>query len=124
MRTARRIMSRSLYLALLMTATSLYANSGEWSLGSGELSVGAAVAVSVSPYKSYDVTVAPLPLITYDSDRFYLKGLGLGVHLLKNERHTVSLGATYHGMGFDPKDTDARELKALDKRHGTLMANV
>lgn len=91
---------------------------------SGELSVGAVASVSVSPYKSYDTTVMPLPFITYKSDRLFIKGTSLGVHLLKNERHELSLGASYLGLEFKPRKTDDRALKLLDKRHSTMTADV
>lgn len=91
---------------------------------SGELSVGAVGAVTVSPYKSYDTRVMPLPFVTYKSDRFYIKGTSLGVHLLKNERHELSIGASYLGMEFKPSRTDDTALRWLDKRRSTIMADA
>lgn len=88
------------------------------------ISVGAGVAVSTSPYESYDTVVLPMPLVMYDSDRLYLKGASAGVHILKNEKHTVSAGVSYFGHEFDPDDTDSAPHKKLDKRRSTLMADV
>lgn len=90
----------------------------------GELSIGAVGSVHVSPYKSYDTTVLPLPFVTYKSDRFYAKGTSLGVHLLKNERHELSVGASYLGLEFKPRRTDDRQLKQLDKRRSTMLADI
>lgn len=89
-----------------------------------EFALGAAVGFSTSPYKSYDHQILPLPVVTYDSDRFYIKGAGLGVHLLKNETQKLSVGVSYFGLQFRPRKTDARELKVLNKRRSTMMADV
>lgn len=90
----------------------------------GELSVGVVGAVFVSPYKSYDTTVLPLPAVTYKSDRLYLKGTSAGVHVLKNEKHELSVGASYLGLAFKPSKTDERSLKELDKRRSTMLADI
>jgi len=91
---------------------------------SGELSVGAVGALNLSPYKSYDTTLLPLPFITYKSDMLYLKGTSAGVHLYKNDQHELSVGASYLGLSFKPGKTDDRALKHLDKRRSTLMADI
>lgn len=90
----------------------------------GEFSVGVVGSVFVSPYKSYDTTVLPLPAITYKSDRLYLKGTSAGVHLFKNEKHELSVGASYLGLEFKPRKTDERPLKELDKRRSTMLADL
>lgn len=92
-------------------------NSGEWSLGAG-------FAFSTTPYKSYDNRFMGFPLIDYESDRLYIKGVGAGAYLFKNEMHEVSLGASYFAHEFRPSKTDAHELKTLDKRLSTMMANA
>lgn len=91
---------------------------------SGELSIGAVGAVTISPYKSYDTGVMPFPFITYKSDRLYVKGTSAGVHLYKDENHELSVGASYLGQSFKPSKTDDRALKQLDKRHSTVMADI
>lgn len=91
---------------------------------SSGLSIGAGGMVAISPYKSYDMTVMPVPLISYDSKYFYAKGAGLGVNVIKNERHKISLGVSYHGMSFDPDKTDDASLKLLDKRRSTMTVDA
>lgn len=107
---------------LLLAVTALVLSASV--VAAGELSVGAVGSVSISPYKSYDVQVLPFPFITYKDDRFYVKGSSLGVHLYKDERHEVSVGASYLGLEFRPSRTDNRALKHLDKRRSTLMADA
>ena len=90
----------------------------------GELSIGAVGAVTVTPYKSYDTLVMPLPFITYKSDRLFIKGTSAGVHLYKDDSHELSIGASYLGLEFKPRRTDERPLKLLDKRYSTMMADL
>ncbi|MCC8190849.1 MAG: MipA/OmpV family protein [Planctomycetes bacterium] len=90
---------------------------GEWSLGAG-------AAIATMPYKSYDTRVLPLPLVSYRFDRYYIKGLGAGANLVKTENHDLSLGISYFALQFKPSKTDARELKPLDKRRSTIMAEI
>lgn len=102
---------------ILLTISVSTTLSGEWSVGAGGV-------INISPYKSYDTTIMPFPLVAYDSQRLYVKGTSLGVNLLKNDLHKLSLGASYHGMSFDPDKTTDNALKTLDKRHSTLMAEA
>lgn len=87
-------------------------------------SLGIAGMFSTSPYKSYDNTILPLPMVSYEGERFFLKGLEAGMYLWKNDKHEVSIGAQYFGMSFKPGDTDNVQLKQLDKRSSTLMAKA
>ena len=88
-----------------------------WGLGLG-------VMHEPAPYKDYDYKLQPLPIITYESDGFFLKGIGGGYHLIKNDTHRFSLHAYYMGLQFKPGDTDDKAMKKLDKRHPTMMAGV
>ena len=118
MNCVKTLFLRTFFCLLCLAA---FTGSAAWC---GEFSLGAVGVVSTSPYKSYDTVVSALPLVNYDSDRFYVKGVELGAHLLKNDMHTVSVGVLYHGMEFDPKDTKDKALKLLGKRRSTLMAAV
>ena len=90
----------------------------------GELSIGAVSSVTVNPYKSSDAKILPLPLIQYASDTFFIRGTSAGVHLLKNDKHEISIGGSYFGTSFRSDDTDDARLKTLDSRHQTAMAEA
>lgn len=87
-------------------------------------SLGIAGIFSTSPYKSSKNTILPLPMVSYEDDRFFLKGLEAGMYLWKNDNHELSIGVQYFGMSFKPGDTDDAQLKQLDKRNSTLMAKA
>lgn len=89
-----------------------------------EISVGLGGGWSSSPYKDHDDNISPIPIIFYESDRFYVRGLSAGVHLWKGEIQEVSLGLSYNPMVFDSSKTDDRHLKRLDDRYSSLNADL
>lgn len=93
-------------------------------LRAAEFSLGAGVAASTSPYKSQDASLSAAPLVTYDSDRLYLRGTEAGVYIWKNEQHAIGAGVEYSWMNYDPDDSDDAGMKKLDKRRSTLMAGL
>ena len=85
-----------------------------------DVSVGLGGTWQSSPYKGHDDTILPVPLIHFEGERFYVRGLDAGVHIWRNETHAISLGASYFGLAFDSSKTDDRSLKRLDDRYSTL----
>lgn len=93
-------------------------------LADNKFSVGAGVGVLEAPYKDYDRTVVPVPVITYEGDDFWFRGLGGGYYLWNDESDKLSITAYYSPFEFKPKDSDDRQLRQLDKRKATLMAGL
>ncbi len=89
-----------------------------------EFSIGAAMAVSTSPYTSHDAYFGAMPFASYEGGRVYLRASGAGVYLWKNERHGIGAEAWHFGLNFDPDDCDDEGMKALDRRRSTLMAGL
>lgn len=89
-----------------------------------DISVGAGGAFSSSPYKRHDDSMLPVPLITYEGERFYVRGASAGIHVWKEGQQTVSLGASYSWLHFNPGDTSDPRLRRLDKRYSTVMADL
>ncbi|HBK47219.1 MAG TPA: MipA/OmpV family protein [Xanthomonadaceae bacterium] len=75
-------------------------------------SLGVAARIKDSPYAGEGTNVRPLPLVTYEGDRFFWRGLSGGVHLVKGD--TFALDAVLSGRfdGFDIEDLGRRELLA------------
>ncbi|QSX32277.1 MipA/OmpV family protein [Shewanella avicenniae] len=90
-------------------------------LAQSQLGVGGAIGLSQYVYKDYDNLVLPIPMISYESDDFYFRGLSAGYYLFKDKQQRVSLDITYSPRNFDPDDTDNTQLKLLDKRHSTVL---
>lgn len=78
---------------------------GRWSLGVG-------AALIDSPNAGEGTRVRPFPLISYDGDRVFLRGLSGGVHLYQSGYFTVDAIASVRLYGFDIDDLGAAELLA------------
>ncbi|WP_127959062.1 MipA/OmpV family protein [Serratia microhaemolytica] len=89
-----------------------------------QFAVGAAVVVSPSPYAGDQDRVLPIPMVSYEGEHAYFKGLTGGVHVWQNEQHRVSVNAYYLPLSFKPDDSDIYAMKRLDKRNATLMAGL
>ena len=74
--------------------------------------------------QKHDDTFLPLPIISYEGERFYVRGLSAGVHIWKNEMHEVSLGLSYSALSFDSSKTDDRRLKKLEDRYSSIDADL
>jgi len=87
-------------------------------------SVGAGVGVINSPYKQYDRDIYPVPVITYEGDNFWFRGLGGGYYLWNDQTDNLSIMAYYDPTHFKPGDSDSYQLRQLDKRKSTMMAGI
>jgi len=87
-------------------------------------SVGAGVGVINSPYKQYDRDIYPVPVITYEGDNFWFRGLGGGYYLWNDQTDKLSIMAYYDPTHFKPGDSDSYQLRQLDKRKSTMMAGI
>lgn len=94
------------------------------SLAEDQVRVGGAIGYSQYVYKDYDNLVLPIPMVSYESDNFYVRGISAGYYVLKSQQHTLALDITYSPRQFDPDDTDNRQMKFLNRRHSTVMAGV
>ncbi len=76
------------------------------------------------PYKDYDSDVYPVPVVTYESDNFWFRGLGGGYYLWNDDTDKLSVMAYWSPMYFKPGDSDDNRLRSLDKRKSTMMAGL
>lgn len=72
--------------------------------------LGIAAAVSESPYAGEGTRVIPLPLISYQGERFYFRGVTAGWMLLSNGGVELSVVAKPRLDGFDVSDLGRSEL--------------
>lgn len=113
-------MNRIKLLALgILIATSATAAQAE-----NKLTLGAGVGIVEHPYKQYDHDVYPVPVINYEGDHFWFRGLGGGYYLWNDGTDQLSLTAYWSPMFFKPGDSDNSQLRKLDRRQSTMMAGV
>lgn len=102
---------------LLASVASVACAQGPWTVGAG-------VGIIEDAYKSYDNDVWPVPVIGYEGDSVWFKGLGGGYYLWNDKSDKLSVMAYYSPQYFRPKDSDNRQLRQLDHRRSTVMAGL
>ena len=102
---------------LIATSVSTASAANQWSVGAG-------VGVINSPYKQYDRDLYPVPVVTYEGDKFWFRGLGGGYYLWNDQTDKLSVMAYYSPLHFKPGDSDSHALRQLDKRRSTAMAGL
>jgi outer membrane protein len=108
----------------LLTLGVLLATAAGAAHADGGLTLGAGVGVVERPYKDYDADVYPVPVIGYEGDNFWFRGLGGGYYLWNDTADKLSVTAYWSPMYFKPGDSDDRQLRRLDKRKSTMMVGL
>jgi outer membrane protein len=72
--------------------------------------LGAGVVVSSAEYAGEDRRVIPVPLVSYESERFFWRGISGGVHLYRQQGYTLDATLSARFAGIDKKDFGVREL--------------
>ena len=89
---------------------------------SAEISLGAGGVAMSSEYRGVSAQAYPMPLVSWDDERFYVKGLGAGLYLWKSDACKLSGGLEYLPAHFRPHDSDNAAMKRLDKRYSSMHA--
>lgn len=92
------------FLLFLSASTCAAAQAPTWGLG-----IGAAVSDSV--YAGEGTRVTPFPLVSYEGERFYWRGIGGGVHLLKGDALALDATLSARVDGIDRDDFGVAELR-------------
>lgn len=85
--------------------------------------VGAGGRFSSSPYKGY-TSWSPTPILGYEGEYAYIRGLQAGIKLFKLPWLEISAFAAFDPTSFHSRYTDSRQLKQLDDRFESLLAGV
>lgn len=105
-------------------ATTLLTMMAAGAVSAQDASVGFGTHVWFSEYKGVDAAVYPLPLVHFENNSFYVKNLGAGAYLFKNDRHEVTLGVGFMPLYFKADDSDDRRMKRLDDRKLSMSGRV
>lgn len=104
--TARPLVFLAALLPAAAFAQDAPATAGDrWSLGAG-------AAVIDSPYAGEGTRVRPFPLISYEGERVFLRGISGGVHLYQSHGVTFDAVLSARLYGFDIDDLGRDELQA------------
>ena len=79
---------------------------------------------STSEYRGVERLGTALPILGYEGQWLYLRGLSGGVHLFKNEYHEVNVQLSYLPQHFYASWSDNSGMKKLDDRYASAMAGI
>lgn len=75
-------------------------------------SIGAGAGLKDSPYAGEGTRVRPLPLVGYEGERVFWRGVSGGVHLVRRDAFTLDAVLAGRFDGFDIDDLGRTELRA------------
>lgn len=80
--------------------------------------LGVAAIVSDSPYAGERSRVIPVPMLSYEGERFYFRGVSAGYRWLSNDAISLDLLAKYRFAAFEVDELGSSELAAngIDQR--------
>lgn len=87
------------------------------------LTIGAGTHYVNTPYKKYNNHGEFMPVITYDSDRFYIDDSVAGVYIVKNNSHEFDVGIGITDREFN-NDHASGVMRKLRTRKITSMASL
>lgn len=87
------------------------------------LTIGAGTHYANTPYKKYNNHGEFMPVIMYDSDRFYIDDDVAGIYLVKNNSHEVDVGIGITDLEFNNNHANGA-MKKLRTRKITAMASL
>lgn len=90
----------------------------------GELTLGVGGSVSSSPYKGYGPDWMPFPMITYEGERFFIRGYAAGVKIINLPYLELSAFAGYDDTGFKASESSDRRLRRLENRWSSAQAGM
>lgn len=115
------------YLPLLLSGLSFSAAAqntpdpvGAAEQGPPRWSAGLAAIVSDSPYAGEGTRVQPVPLVTYEGERFYFRGIAAGWRFVQNDSWEVAALLKARFDGFEVKDLGRAELERNGIDHRLL----
>jgi MipA family protein len=95
-----------------------------WGLGVGAIAQN-------SPYAGEGMRVQPVPLISYEGEHFFFRGITAGWQFLENDTFELAAIAQFRFDGFEIKELDRRKLavngldsRLLDDRDDSVDAGI
>lgn len=118
-----RLSPVALAVAALFAATAAHAEEGApddhrgWSAGVG-------AAWSPSAYRNYKNRAFPVPTFSYEGERFFVRGPGLGYRLIDGDGFDLNAVVSLHPQRFRAKDARDAQMRQLDNRDFSGVAGL
>jgi Outer membrane protein V len=121
----KRILPQVAAIAIiLVTAFAAQAEENKGDSNRWGFNLGVGATVSTSEYRGVERLGTALPLLGYEGEWLYLRGLNGGVHLFKNENHELNVQLSYLPQHFTASWSENSAIKKLDDRYSTAMAGI
>ncbi len=86
--------------------------------------LGLGGSVTTSEYKDVYAAGATLPLLGYEGERFYLRGISGGLHLFRNDMHEINVQLSYLPQRYLASWSTDHGMKQLDDRYSSMLAGL
>ena len=107
------------FVLQLAAAVRAEGDSDRWGWG-----IGIGGTVISSEYKGIESGGSALPLLGYEGNWLYLRGLSGGLHIFKNDFHEFNIQLSYLPQHFYAGWSDNSRMKRLDDRYSSLLAGL
>lgn len=111
-------------LLVLSATVSLAAEGDKTDSARWGFNLGLGGTFSTSEYRGVERLGTALPILGYEGERLYLRGLSAGVHLFRNENNEINVQLSYLPQNFYASWSDSGAMKKLDDRYSTAMAGL
>ncbi len=101
--------------AVLAICSAMPVAAAEWGVGLGAL-------YALNPYRDTDPTRMVIPVINYEGEKFYLRGIKGGYRFIKDREQTLEAFVLGYSARFDPDDSG--DLRLLDERKFAVMGGM
>lgn len=86
--------------------------------------MGLGGSIITSEYRDTRLAGSTLPLLGYEGERFYLRGVSGGVHLFRTEWFEFNAQLSYLPQHFYADNSDDWRMRRLDDRYSSLLAGL
>lgn len=106
-----RLLFASTLMALPIAASAQQQDASRWGIGAGAAAID-------SPYAGEDIRIRPIPLLSYEGEKFFFRGPIGGYHFINTRAFSFDLIGAARFDGIDIEDLGAAELAArgIDRR--------
>lgn len=87
-------------------------------------SIGTAIVSSNASYRSQSSDTFAVPMINYEGENFYLRGITAGYYLQRQREQQLSLELSAEPFRFRPQDSADLQMRQLDRREFSGSASA
>lgn len=88
------------------------------------ISVGLTGGYQTAIYKNYDNVIDVLPVVLYENNYLYWRGIAAGAKLFKRNEHNIEFGVSYTPETFKPSRSKDSQLKLLNRRKSSISTDI